>query len=94
MVEVAYTAVKTRDSKLRDFYLRVKARHGTKTAVVALARKMLTIIHHLLVNGELYMEEGYSKTLGVGRKLGLDVCLEDMIVVLRNAGYVVRGPFG
>jgi transposase len=94
MVEVAHTAVKTRDSKLRDFYLRVKARHGAKTAVVALARKMLTIIHHLLVNGERYIEESYSKTLRVGRKLVLDVCLEDMIVVLRNAGYVVRGPFG
>lgn len=94
MVEVAHSAVQARDSVLRDFYLRVKDRHGSKVAVVALARKMLTIIHHLLVNDERYVEEGYSKVKVCGRKLDVGVCLEDMVVVLRNAGYIVKGPFG
>jgi len=95
MVEVAHAAVKKRDSKLREFYLRVKARKGEKTAVVAVARKMLTIIHHLLVNGERYVEEGFEKRLR-GRKAVYagHVPLEDMVAVLRGAGYVVRGPFG
>jgi transposase len=50
MVEVAHSAVKARDSKLRMFYLRVKSRRGEKTAIVAVARKMLVLIHHFLVN--------------------------------------------
>jgi len=95
MVEVAHAAVKKRDSKLREFYLRVKARKGEKTAIVAVARKMLTIIHHLLVNGEKYVEEGFEKRLRVNRTVRVgDVALQDMVAVLRGAGYVVRGPFG
>ena len=95
MVEVAHAAVKKRDSKLREFYLRVKARKGEKTAIVAVARKMLTIIHHLLVNGERYVEEGFEKRLRVNRTVRVgDVALQDMVAVLRGAGYVVRGPFG
>ena len=95
MVEVAHAAVKKRGSKLREFYLRVKARKGEKTAIVAVARKMLTIIHHLLVNGERYVEEGFEKRLRVNRTVRVgDVALQDMVAVLRGAGYVVRGPFG
>jgi hypothetical protein len=41
----------------------VEARRGEKTAVVALARKMLGIIHHILVNCEPYVEEGFKKKL-------------------------------
>ncbi len=48
--------------------LRMRAKKGKKTAYVAVARKMLTVIWHLLVNGELYVEEGFSKA---ARKRGL-----------------------
>ena len=73
----------------------MKARKGDRTAVVAVARKMLTIIHHLLVNGERYVEEGFEKRLGVGRGIYAGhVPLEEMAEVLRSAGYVVRGPCG
>gem|GEM_PF-3927660 len=48
---------------LGAFYLQVEARRGKKTAVVALARKILTIIHHILVNREPYVEEGLKKKL-------------------------------
>jgi transposase len=95
MVEAAHSAVKARDSELRRFYLRVKSRKGEKTAIVAVARKMLVIIHHLLVNGERYVEDGFEKKLKGRRSiLFRGVPLEDMAVVLRNAGYVVSGPFG
>ena len=95
MVEVARAAVRVRDSKLRTFYLRIKTRKGDKTAVVAVARKMLTIIHHLLVNGERYAEEGFEKRLRGRRAVHAGhVPLEEMASILRSAGYVVRGPFG
>ena len=57
MVEVAHAAVKKRDSKLREFYLRVKARKGEKTAIVAVARKMLTISQNKSLDIKLIFSE-------------------------------------
>jgi transposase len=95
MVEVAHAAVKKRNSRLRAFYLRVKAKKGEKTAIVAVARKMLTIIWHLLVKGERYVEEGFEKVVRTGRAVYAGhVPLEEMAEILRSAGYVVSGPNG
>lgn len=95
MVEAAHVAVRVRGSRLRAFYLRVKAKKGEKPAIVAVARKMLTIIWHLLVKGERYMEEGFEKTVGNMRAVCCGhVPLEEMAEILRHAGYVVCGPDG
>ena len=94
MVEVATAASKARGSRLRLFFLRVKARRGYKVAIVALARKILGIIWHLLVNGEEYVEEEFVKRTAL-RFRGLPaMSLGEMIAVLESAGYVVSGPFG
>ena len=95
MVEVAHAAVRVRDSKLRAFFLRVRAKKGNKTAYVAVARKMLTIIWHLLVNGERYVEDSFEKSVVSHRVVyGGHVPLEELAEVLRSAGYVVSGPNG
>jgi hypothetical protein len=95
MVEVAHVIVRVRGSKLRSFYLRVKAKKGEKTAIVAVARKMLTLIWHLLVNGEKYVEDGFEKPIrGSKVAYGGHVPLEEMAEVLRSAGYIVSGPNG
>jgi transposase len=96
MVEVATAASKARGSRLRLFFLRVKARRGYKVAIVALARKILGIIWHLLVTGEEYVEEGFVKVKGARLRFeGLSaISVEEMISVLESAGYIVRGPFG
>jgi transposase len=93
MVQVAHAATRCRDSRLRLFYLRVAARRGRKKAIVALARKILCIIHHLLVNGEDYVEEGFEKLprLRLGG-LVARIPLEEMAEALRSAGYVVQAP--
>lgn len=94
MVLAARSAVKARDSRLRRYYLRLKARKGDKTAIVALARKMLVLVHHLLVNGEEYVEDGFEKRLKRGGSFQFaGVPLEEMAEVLRESGYVVTGPF-
>ena len=94
MVEVATAASKARGSRLRLFFLRVKARGGYKVAIVALARKILGIIWHLLLNGEEYVEEEFVKRTAL-RFRGLPATsLGEMIAVLESAGYVVSGPFG
>jgi len=92
MVQVAHAATRARGSRLRRFYLRVAARRGKKKAIVALARKILVIIHHLLVNGEDYVEEGFMKVPRLRFKALARVPLEEMVEVLREAGYVVWAP--
>ncbi len=42
---------------LREFYLRVKARKGEKTAIVAVARKMLTISQNKSLDIKLIFNE-------------------------------------
>jgi len=96
MVEVAHAAVRVRGSRFRALFLRVMAKKGKKTAYVAVARKMLTVIWHLLVNCEKYVEEGFEKTFRRRKTVyGGHVPLEVMAEVLRSAGYVVvSGPSG
>jgi hypothetical protein len=73
----------------------VQVKKGKKTAYVAVARKMLTIIWHLLVNGETYVEQGFEKT---ARRVKTAYCghvpLEEMAEVLKSAGYTVSSPDG
>jgi hypothetical protein len=63
MVQVAHAASKKIGSKLRKFYIRIRARKGAKVAIVALARKILCILHHLLMNQEMYKEPGAAKKI-------------------------------
>ena len=95
MVEVAHAAVRVRNGRFRALFLRVMAKKGKKTAYVAVARKMLTVIWHLLVNGEKYAEDGFEKIAkSVRRAYAGHVPLEEMAEVLRSAGYIVSGPSG
>jgi transposase len=47
LIQIANAASKKIGSKLRRFYLRIKARSGHEAAIIALARKILSILHHL-----------------------------------------------
>ena len=94
MVQVAHAASKKVGSKLRKFYLRVRARRGANMAIVALARKILCILHHLLMNQEMYEELGVTKRT---RPVGLDrsssqrePTAQEMIDILRRSGYEIR----
>ncbi|MDR2203859.1 MAG: hypothetical protein LBE76_06140 [Nitrososphaerota archaeon] len=60
MVEVAHVAVRM-DCRFKDMFWRITSRRGRKVAYVAVARKMLTVVWHLLFNKELFVEEGFSK---------------------------------
>ena len=59
MIEVAHAAVKKRDSLLRAFYLRVRAKKGEKTAIVAVA-----------LNTHIWFA-GHGKSIGLRPKLSL-----------------------
>ena len=65
LVEIARVIARTKNSKLKRFFLRIKANKGSNVAAVALARKVLCILHHLLTNREMYQEEGVQKNVNL-----------------------------
>ncbi len=92
-VQVAHAISRTRNSSLKSFFLRIKAKKGTKLAVVALARKVLCILHHLLVNREMYEESGNlkPKPLKFHRTSPpIQITEQDMIDTLVKAGYIIK----
>jgi transposase len=93
LVQVAHVISRTRNSRLKSFFLRIKAKKGTKVAIVALARKVLCILHHLLVNREMYEESGSikPKTFKFDRVSSLiKITKQDMIDTLVKAGYIIK----
>jgi hypothetical protein len=70
---------------LSNWYWKLKQRRGSKRAVVALGRKMLTVIYALLTTGELYDESHFSismerqteskkrRLIAEAKKLGLEL---------------------
>jgi len=59
--QVANGASNTKNSRLRKVYSRLLHRKGKPKAITALARKILSIIHHLLIKREMWEEEGFRK---------------------------------
>jgi len=51
-----------RETGLSKFYWKTKQRRGAKKAIIALSRKMLVIIYHILKNGDTYKEENFELT--------------------------------
>jgi transposase len=90
MIQVAHVASRAGNSRLRLFFLRVAARRGKKKTYVALARKILCIIHHLLVTGEEYVEEGFVKRFRLRMRALEGLPLEEMARILTGAGYLVQ----
>ena len=93
LVQVAHAISRTKNSRLKSFFLRIKAKKGTKVAVVALARKVLCILHHLLVNREMYEEtvDLKPKPLKFDRTSSpIQITEQDMIDALIKAGYIVK----
>jgi transposase len=94
IIEVAHAIIRTkRDSKLKKFFLRIKARRGAKIGVVALARKVLCILYHLLISQETYQDDlpgkpRSNKHSSVHSRISMS--LDEMIRTIINAGYEVR----
>lgn len=94
LVQVAHAISRIRNSRLRSFFLRIKAKKGTKIVIVALARKVLCILHHLLVNREMYEETGNLKPkqpLKFDRTSSpIRITEQYMIDTLIKAGYIIK----
>jgi len=93
IIEVAHAIIRTkRNSRLKRFFLKIKARRGTKIGVVALARKVLCILYHLLISQETYQDDLLSKPRSskYSNLQSTSMSLDEMIRTIINAGYEVR----
>jgi len=92
LVEVAHVVARTKGrSKLKNFFLRIQAKKGTNIAAVALARKLLCILHHLLIVQEMYQEEEHDKDDEIEYlRTSRHMCMDEMIRYVVKAGYEVR----
>ena len=62
MVQCAWAATRCKNFFLRDWFYRLRARRGTKKALIAVSRKRLSIVWHILMTGETYEETRYEET--------------------------------
>src|SRR3990170_1492098 len=92
LVQAANSIAIGKPNKLRLFYQRIKSKKGHKKAIVALARKLASIIHHLLSNNEKYSEEELKeKKAKLPKFVSLqDIDMDGMIEILCEAGYTVN----
>jgi len=58
MIEVAWAAIKTKNSFYQAKYYALKARRGAKKAIGAIAHRLLKAIYHIIKNGAIFKELG------------------------------------
>lgn len=58
LVEVAWAAIRVRDSYFSGFYHRLASRRGKKRAIVAVAHSILVTIYSMLKNNTVYQDLG------------------------------------
>jgi hypothetical protein len=62
LIEPAHSiAGMKRNNQLKWFFSRMRGKLGYKPVIIALARKLLMLVHHLLVKREPYFEENLPK---------------------------------
>lgn len=62
LVQCAWCATRCKNFFLRDWFYRLRARRCAKKALIAVARKLLSIIWYMIANNEPYSEERYDMT--------------------------------
>lgn len=83
LCQVAWAAMKTKDSRLSSFYYRIVKRRGPYKANMALAHLILRIIYQMLKTNTPYQELGWDYLPSKERKK------DHLIKKLQNMGYEV-----
>jgi transposase len=95
LVQAAHAAVRARDNDLKTFYLGKRDVIGTGKSIVSVARKMVIIIWHLLINDEIYKDTQYrsvNETKKVYVKVPRKTSLKEILKLLRDAAVVIHEP--
>ncbi len=92
LVQCAHVIARCRPNKLRFFFQGILMRKGKKIAIVALARKLLSIIYHLLKNDENYIEDEIKpKKIRLPKFQSIsELSLDEMIDIISKAGFTVK----
>ena len=78
-----------------EFYTAVDTLIGAAKSVIALARKIVVIIWHLLTNDELYDDGLYTKKnppKHVSIKIPTITSLEEILKLLNEASVIIKSP--
>lgn len=95
LTQIAHVAARSRNNALKAFYSRKKVIIGAGKSVIALARKIVIIIWHLLTNDELYDDGIYAKKnipKHVSIKIPAITSLEEILQLLKDASVIVKSP--
>lgn len=94
LVEIAHVVARMKNTRFTRFFKRIMARKNYNVAIVALARKLICIIYHLLVNQELY-EAGNERATKAKTKKNVQGSssenqLEDKVAAIVDAYYRIN----
>ena len=89
LVQIALSCGKSgKYPELKNKYQALKKRRGGKKAVIAIARKLLTAIWHILSKNEPYNAELYRKA--DNPPANRELSPEQAFALLRSRGYIIR----
>lgn len=91
LVQCALAAIKTRGSYLHAKYENIKRRRGHKKAIIAIARKILVSIYHMIITGEVYNPvdyDTYNKPKSeTSKNKNSNITVEEALELLKSKGY-------
>jgi transposase len=93
LTQVAQAASRKKFSKLKEFFNRKRKTIGYQKAIIALARKIATIIWHLITNNEMYEDEtGYQKGDVKKRKIveTAEISIDERISIISEMFAIVN----
>jgi transposase len=96
LVEIAHVIARMSNSRLSRFFQRLKARKNYNVAITALARKLICLIYHLLINQELYLDNDCQDRDQKGSEYDLvtsvlpENSLDDKVAAIVDAFYHLK----
>jgi len=95
LVQVAHAVGRSRNNSLKSFFQRKEPVIGKGKAIVALARKIVVVIWHLLTNDEVYDDGIYKKSpqpKHISVKIPTNVTMEEILKIIREAAIIIKKP--
>jgi len=96
LVEVAQVISRMKHNRFTGFFNRIMARKNRNVAIIALARKLICIIYHLLINQELFnpglkkTTKSKSKRNAQAQESSMEDQLQDSVAAIVDAYYRIN----
>lgn len=87
LVQCALAAIKSKGSYYNIKYNQIKKRRGHKKAIIAIARKLLVAVYHILKTGEVYNPNDYEKVTNPKPSKQNPFTVESALAFLQKQGY-------